>query len=199
MKNVNIVMYKKILVGVITAGIISVGGLKFASSAKSVEASTPCVVTIFGQQYDISPLGATHSGPRGTTLINVGGSTFFQCGADMTSVYQGMHGTDVSRLIPYIYVVPTAIPTTLPTEIPTPIVSPTITSSPLPSVSPVPSISPSPKHEDNDDVNELNEINEDKNKTNNVRGHKENHGQVVREVARKNTNSSNHESDRDND
>lgn len=196
MIHINATIYKKILVGIITAGIISVGGQKFISSAKNVEAATPCVVTIFGQQYDVSSLGTTHSGPRGTTFVSIGGSAFFQCGADMTAVYQGMHGTDVTRLIPYIYTSPTVTttPTTTPTETPTPVVSPTLTPSPIPSVSPAPSVTPSPRHED-DENNEL----EEREDVHIVFEHKENHGQEVREVARNKINVSSHKSDKDND
>lgn len=168
MIHINATMYKKFLVGIITAGIISIGGQRFVSSSKSVEAATPCVVTIFGQQYDVSSLGTTHSGPRGTIFVSIGGSAFFQCGTDMTTLYQSMHGTDVARLIPYIYT------------------SPTVTPSPIPSVSPIPSITSSPKHEDKDESHEMEDIN-------NGHKHKENHGQEVREVARKNANESSRE------
>lgn len=216
MKLLSASVYKKISVAVIAA-IMTAGLLtKFSTSVKSVEASTPCVVTLFGVQYDVTPLGTTHPGPKGTTLIDLGGSTFFQCGGDMTSIYQSMHGTDVTRMASYLYVPPTTTPTSVPTVIPTttPDVTPTtvptstpspvpsatpepsITPSPIPSTTPAPSVSPTSHHED--DENEANEVEEiETHNTNNVQHHeekKDNHGQEVRTVARDN-NGSHHESD----
>lgn len=150
---------KKLSVGLIALIITSTIGLKLASAAASVEAVTPCIVTIFGQQYDVSPLQTSHSG-----------GNIFTCGTDMTAVYQPMHGTDVSRiaayLIPSITVIPTTIPTAIPTTVPTvtptvtPTVDPTVTPTVTPGVTPsvTPSISPAPRHEkemeENDDVHE---------------------------------------------
>lgn len=194
MKLLSVSVYKKISVAVIAA-IMTAGLLtKFSTSVKSVEASTPCVVTLFGVQYDVAPLGTTHPGPKGTTLIDLGGSTFFQCGGDMTSIYQSMHGTDVTRMTPYLYVPPTATPTTVPSTTP----GPSVTPSPVPSTTPVPSLSPAPHHED--DENETNEVEEtEMHNTNNTQHHeekerKDNHGQEVRTVARDN-NGSHHEHD----
>ena len=147
-----------------------------AGGIKTTNAAAPCIVTIFGKQYDVTSLGVTHPGPKGTTLIDLGGSTFFQCGTDMTSVYQSQHGTDVTRLTPYIYVAPTATPTAVPTDTPTPTVTPTPTITPTisptptaeptvtPSPSITPSVSPTPEHEGNnkDEIheNENSEIHE---------------------------------------
>lgn len=50
-----------------------------------------CIVTLFGKQYDVSPLRGDHPG-----------GNIFTCGTDMTSVYQGEHGTSVSRMQPYL-------------------------------------------------------------------------------------------------
>ncbi len=125
-----------------------------------------CIVTISGVQYDLTALGTMHSGPQGTTLTGPAG--FFQCGTDMTAVYQGQHGNNVSRLAPYVYTPPV---TTTPT--PTPIITGTTSPAPTPSVSPTlgatPTATPSPKPtihvEDYDDINELEVTREEKHKT----------------------------------
>lgn len=50
-----------------------------------------CMVTLFGVSYDITNLVNTHSG-----------GNIFHCGTDMTTTYQGKHGTSVSRMTPYL-------------------------------------------------------------------------------------------------
>lgn len=50
-----------------------------------------CIVTLFGQQYDVQSLRSTHSG-----------GDIFQCGTDMSSVYQSQHGTNLSRMQKYL-------------------------------------------------------------------------------------------------
>lgn len=61
-------------------------------TAKPAFATNPnaCIVTLFGKQYDVSQLRATHSG-----------GDIFTCGSDMSSVYQGKHGTNVNRMQAY--------------------------------------------------------------------------------------------------
>jgi len=67
------------------------------NSAANASASSPttnpnaCIITLFGLQYDVAPLRSTHPG-----------GDIFVCGTDMTTVYQGQHGTDVSRMQPYL-------------------------------------------------------------------------------------------------
>ncbi len=63
-------------------------------SASASDIYSNCVVTLFGNQYDVSPLQTDHSG-----------GNIFTCGTDMTTVYQGRHGTSVTRMAAY------AIPT----------------------------------------------------------------------------------------
>ncbi len=53
--------------------------------------SNACIITLFGKQYDVAPLRNTHPG-----------GNIFTCGTDMTTVYQGQHGNDVSRMQPYL-------------------------------------------------------------------------------------------------
>lgn len=50
-----------------------------------------CIVTLFGKQYNVISLQQTHSG-----------GNIFNCGTDMTSVYQAQHGTDVSKMSKYL-------------------------------------------------------------------------------------------------
>lgn len=50
-----------------------------------------CLITLWNRQYDVTALQSSHSG-----------GNIFTCGADMTSVYQKQHGTDLSRMVPYL-------------------------------------------------------------------------------------------------
>jgi cytochrome b involved in lipid metabolism len=79
--------------------------------------SNLCLVTVAGQLYNLYPLASTHSGPRGFT--------FFICNSDMTAIYQSQHGTNYSRIQPYLYTGPT------PTGI-----NPTLVLTPTPKVGP---------------------------------------------------------------
>ena len=65
-----------------------------AAVAKSavVDTTNRCIITLFGKTYDISNLRSTHSG-----------GDVFTCGADMTSKYQGKHGSSVSMMSRYAY------------------------------------------------------------------------------------------------
>lgn len=120
-----------------------------------VQAATPCVITLFGVQYDVSPLQPTGAHP---------GGNIFVCGTDMTAVYQSMHGTDVTRMIPYLLPTatatptPTAVPSVSPspspteTPVPTVTITPTVTVTPIPSVTVTPSVSPTPgTHDEHED------------------------------------------------
>jgi len=62
-----------------------------SSSTSGPQASTGCIITLFGKQYDVTTLQNTHSG-----------GNVFNCGTDMTAVYQGQHGSDVSRMQKYL-------------------------------------------------------------------------------------------------
>jgi hypothetical protein len=50
-----------------------------------------CIIMLFGKQYDVAPLRSTHPG-----------GDVFTCNTDMSMVYQKQHGTDVSRMQPYL-------------------------------------------------------------------------------------------------
>ncbi len=62
-----------------------------AAPAPASGGQTGCIITLFGKQYDVTPLRSTHSG-----------GDIFNCGTDMTASYQGKHGTDMSRMQPYL-------------------------------------------------------------------------------------------------
>lgn len=55
-------------------------------------ANTLCLVTLFGQTFDVTSLRSTHPG-----------GDIFVCGTDMTSVYQSQHGSSLARMQPYLY------------------------------------------------------------------------------------------------
>jgi hypothetical protein len=60
---------------------------------KPLSASTStnsCIVTLFGQQFDVTQLRSTHSG-----------GNIFTCGTDMTATYQSKHGTSLARMARY--------------------------------------------------------------------------------------------------
>ena len=50
-----------------------------------------CIITVFGKSYDVTPLQTSHPG-----------GNVFVCGADNSSAYQSAHGTNVSRIQPYL-------------------------------------------------------------------------------------------------
>lgn len=85
--------------------------------------SGTCIITLFGKQYNVTNLRNTHSGPRGS---------FFACGTDMSAIYQSQHGTNMTRMQPYLVTnsggtSPSPAPTPLPSGIP-----PSITPTPTP-------------------------------------------------------------------
>jgi cytochrome b involved in lipid metabolism len=61
------------------------------ASTASVTNNNKCIVTIFGKRYDVTPLQTNHPG-----------GNIFNCGTDMTAVYQGQHGSNLSRMQPYL-------------------------------------------------------------------------------------------------
>ena len=65
------------------------GTVTITATASDIFSS--CVVRIFGQSYDVSVLGSTHSG-----------GNVFNCGTNMDAVYAAQHGTNVSRMQSYL-------------------------------------------------------------------------------------------------
>ncbi len=61
------------------------------SSSGSQTTTGGCIITLFGKQYDVTSLRSTHSG-----------GDVFKCGTDQTSLYESVHGTDVSRMQQYL-------------------------------------------------------------------------------------------------
>ncbi|MFA6017175.1 MAG: hypothetical protein WC744_03750 [Patescibacteria group bacterium] len=144
MKNVFPSVIRKVFVGLGAVLILGFVAWTSAGGIKTTEAATPCIVTIFGIQYDVTSLQTNHTG-----------GNVFVCGMDMTAVYQSQHGTDVSRIAPYI-VAATPTPTTVPTNTPTP--TPTVNPSVTPSISPTPPVNNDHDSDevdhDSDDINE---------------------------------------------
>jgi hypothetical protein len=157
---------KKILLGIMTVfvfGIVGLGVIKVAGSFSKAQAATACIITLFGQQYDVASLQTSHTG-----------GNIFACGTDMTATYQAQHGTNVTRMIPYLVVASTPTPTSVPvpTSTPTPTSVPvTPTSTPLPTstptVTPIPTVVPLPNitqaptqtvSHDDEDENETDEV-----------------------------------------
>ncbi|OGK62574.1 hypothetical protein A2334_03645 [Candidatus Roizmanbacteria bacterium RIFOXYB2_FULL_38_10] len=64
-----------------------------SSSVSSIsrDTDTRCIVTLFGNQYDVTSLKGNHSG-----------GDIFTCGIDMTTDYQGKHGTNLNRMQQYL-------------------------------------------------------------------------------------------------
>lgn len=61
------------------------------STAQFAQNSTGCNITLSGQQYNVTSLQQSHSG-----------GDIFNCGTDMTSAYQGKHGSNLSRMQRYL-------------------------------------------------------------------------------------------------
>lgn len=68
-------------------------GPTLSPTPKPTGTNNQCIVTLFGKQYDVTPLITGHPG-----------GNVFTCGTDMTAIYQGQHGTDVSRMQKYLVV-----------------------------------------------------------------------------------------------
>jgi predicted heme/steroid binding protein len=62
-----------------------------ATASDTSVTGSACVVTLFGLQYDVTQLRSTHSG-----------GDMFNCGTDMTTLYQSTHSTNVTRMQPYL-------------------------------------------------------------------------------------------------
>lgn len=96
--------------------VLNISPTRIITPPQSSNFSSNCIITLFGKQYDITSLLTTHSG-----------GNVFQCGTDMTASYQSRHGTNLSRMAPYL--VNTSTPTN---PAPRPTQPPTIT--PLPRI-----------------------------------------------------------------
>lgn len=164
-------MYRVSLKGKVAIGIVSIfilgASALGAFGVVNAATSSSCIITLFGKQYDVTALQASHTG-----------GNIFACGTDMTATYQAMHGTDVSRMIPYLVITPTPVPTATPI--------PTLAPTPIPTVTPSPTVAPTPTptpgstvttgnssdtdDEDNDDGDEIKEK-ESEQRDNESRGH----------------------------
>jgi len=62
--------------------------INISNSGNSEESK--CIITLFGEEYDVTELRKFH--PGGNIYI---------CGTDMTSTYLNQHGNDMIRIQPY--------------------------------------------------------------------------------------------------
>ena len=60
-------------------------------TATASDKFSSCVIRIFGQYYDVSVLGSTHTG-----------GNVFVCGTNQDALYMSIHGTNVNRIVPYL-------------------------------------------------------------------------------------------------
>lgn len=72
-------------------GVILVIVIAIIVANSSGKSSDRCIVTVFGNKYDVTELRGTHPG-----------GDIYQCGTDMSGMYGGQHGTNVERLEPYL-------------------------------------------------------------------------------------------------
>jgi hypothetical protein len=77
--------------GVNTGAPFLAGTQTAKTSTQGTSTAGACIITVFGLQYDVTPLRSTHSG-----------GDVFVCGGDNTAIYQSAHGSDVSRLQKYL-------------------------------------------------------------------------------------------------
>lgn len=61
------------------------------TETKNAEQNNRCLVTLFGQQYDVTTLKNEHAG-----------GDVFVCGTDQTALYKGKHGTDLTKMKKYL-------------------------------------------------------------------------------------------------
>lgn len=140
----------KIALGIVAIFVLGAGALGAFKIAKAATTSS-CIVTLFGQQYDVSPLQTNHTG-----------GNIFVCGTDMTATYQGMHGTDVTQMIPYL----------IATATPTPSPSPTVTPNPIPTPgSTITEDDSSEQEDENDDEDEAEQKDDKRKDDHGNRGH----------------------------
>lgn len=57
----------------------------------SAGSNTGCIITLSGQQFDVTALRSSHSG-----------GDIFNCGTDMTAIYNNKHGNNLSRMQKYL-------------------------------------------------------------------------------------------------
>lgn len=80
-----------IIIGLVVL-VIVLGALAIIVSNQNKLSTDPeeCIITVFGEEYDVSQLRYSHSG-----------GNVYKCGTDMTQDFQAQHGTDVTRIEPY--------------------------------------------------------------------------------------------------
>lgn len=78
--------------GTATGGSGNTGTGNTSGTGTSGGSNTPCIITLFGLQYNVAPLiAATPSS-----------ASIYKCGTDLSALYQSVHGTDVTIMKPYL-------------------------------------------------------------------------------------------------
>lgn len=139
--NMHTISLRKFIVGLSVLVLSGFSGYQLIRTGIAHAATTPCIITVFGNQYDVTALQTSHSG-----------GNIFVCGTDMTATFQSMHGTDVSRIAQYLVVSTTPTPTLTPAPTSTGTPAPTPTMSPIATITPTPSPTGTPVvHADGDE------------------------------------------------
>lgn len=162
MKNKIKMLFKKTVLGLAVLVIAGYGAYRLVQIRAVEAATTPCIITVFGQQYDITALQNAHTG-----------GNIFTCGTDMTATFQTQHGTDVSRIAPYLISTPSPTATPTPSLTPVSSATPSLTPTPTPTgvISPTPTPSPG-VHVDDDDEQEEHEDLEEEGEVEHDKDHK---------------------------
>lgn len=61
-----------------------------SNSTSETNINNECIITINGDQYDVTQFQNLHPG-----------GNIFRCGTDMTSDFENQHGNDLDRIKPY--------------------------------------------------------------------------------------------------
>ena len=80
--------------------------VKLLPTENIIPSKNQCLIVVSGQQYNVTSLRSSHSG-----------GDIFQCGTDMTGIYQGKHGSKLSLIQKYL-ITSTGLNSVLPTAIP---------------------------------------------------------------------------------
>lgn len=86
-------MQNKTFLGIAFGIIVLIfGGLAvlFLNSGNQIEDNDECIITLFGDRYDVSEFRTQHPG-----------GNVFVCGSDMTQEYEAQHGSDLTKLEEY--------------------------------------------------------------------------------------------------
>lgn len=78
----------KIIISLVVLIALLMGGLLIFTQPAAPEGK--CIITVSNSQYDVTTLKNSHSG-----------GNVFECGTDMTELFESQHGGDISRIEEY--------------------------------------------------------------------------------------------------